>query len=103
MSSSSPTNASPEKLGQGSRKSSLNAFTAAGGDRESDDSGYVTAEDEEESGQATTARDGKDLPGSASRGDEDSTMTSTPPEPAPMENASSASGGMRGLMGRMRL
>jgi hypothetical protein len=99
MSTSSPTNASPEKLGQGSRKSSLNAFTAPGGDRESDDSGYVTAEDEDDLGQSSTAAE-RETPAPVSRGVEDSTIT-TPPEAASVENASGS--GVRGLMGRMRL
>jgi hypothetical protein len=101
MSTSSPTNASPEKIGQGSRKSSLNAFTAPSGDRESDDSGYVTAEDEDDLGQGTTAAE-RETGAPVSRGVEAPTSRTTPPEAAPVENAS-GSGGMRGLMGRMRL
>jgi hypothetical protein len=78
----------------------LNAFTAPGGDRESDDSGYVTAEDEDESGQSSTAG-GRETAAPASRGVEDPTRRTTPPEDAPVENASGS--GVRGLMGRMRL
>jgi hypothetical protein len=100
MSTSSPSNASPEKIGQGSRKSSLNAFTTtAGGDRESDDSGYVTAEDEDDSGQGSTAAERETAP-PASRGIEDPTTRTTPLEAPPMEPSGS---GVRGLMGRMRL
>ena len=100
MSTSSPPNTSPEKIGQGSRKSSLNAFTTtAGGDRESDDSGYVTAEDEDDLGQATTAAERK-TPPPVSRGVEHSTIRTTPPEAPPTEPSGS---GVRGLMGRMRL
>jgi hypothetical protein len=80
----------------------LNAFTTtAGGDRESDDSGYVTAEDEDDLGQGTTATE-RETAAPASRGVEAPTNTTSPPEDAPVENAS-GSGGMRGLMGRMRL
>lgn len=101
MSNSSPTNASPEKLGQGSRKSSLNAFTAPSGDRESDDSGYVTAEDEDDVGQATTATASeRQTPAPTSRGVEGSTMTTSPLDAPPTEPSGS---GVRGLMGRMRL
>lgn len=79
----------------------MNAFTAPGGDRESDDSGYVTAEDEDDSGQGSTAAK-RETPAPASRGVETPTSTTSPPEDAPVENAS-RSGGMRGLMGRMKL
>jgi hypothetical protein len=79
----------------------LNAFTAPSGERESDDSGYVTAEDEDDLGQGTTAVERESL-APVSRGVEDSTIRTTPPEAAPAENAG-GSGGMRGLMGRMRL
>lgn len=100
--SSSPVQGSPEKLGEGSRKSSLNTFTTPplsnmGGreGQESDDDGYVTAEDEE------TSRPGKRTsPDHASP--TISTPTSTrPDQTVPMENASSS--GIRGLMGRLRL
>jgi hypothetical protein len=77
----------------------LNAFTAPG-DRESDDSGYVTAEDEDESGQGSTAAN-RETPAPVNRGVEDPTIRTTPPEAAPVEKASGS--GVRGLMGRMRL
>lgn len=98
MSTSSPTNASPEKICQGSRKSSLNAFTGPG-DRESDDSGYVTAEDEDDLGQGTTAAK-RETPALVSREVEDPTTRTTAPDAPPMEPSGS---GVRGLMGRMRL
>ena len=100
MSTSSPTNGSPEKLGQGegSRKSSLNAFTTPpSGDKESDDDGYVTAEDEDD-----TTAERESLPGPASRGVEDPTIEASPPDATPVETSSRQSG-VRGLMGRMRL
>lgn len=98
MSTSSPTNGSPEKLGQGSRKSSLNAFTTPpSGDKESDDDGYVTAEDEND-----TTAENQSLQGRASPGVEVATIPTTPHDATPVENASSQSG-VRGLMGRMRL
>lgn len=100
--SSSPVQGSPEKLGEGSRKSSLNTFTTPplnnmNGGQESDEDGYVTAEDEE------TSRPGKRTsPDHASPTISTPTSTSTRPEQsAPMENASSS--GIRGLMGRLRL
>ena len=100
MSTSSPTNGSPEKLGQGegSRKSSFNAFTTPpSGDKESDDDGYVTAEDEDDA-----TAENQSLQGRARGGGEDPTIEATPPDAAPVENTSGQSG-VRGLMGRMRL
>jgi hypothetical protein len=79
----------------------LNAFTAPSGDRESDDSGYVTAEDEDDLGQGTTAVE-REIRAPVSKGGEDTTIRTRPPDAAPAENAG-GSGGMRGLMGRMRL
>jgi len=48
--STSPINGSPEKVGEGSRKSSLNAVSTPSSAKvagESDEEGYVTAEDED--------------------------------------------------------
>lgn len=77
----------------------MNAFTAPSGDRESDDSGYVTAEDEDDLGQGSTAAE-RETPAPVSRGVEDSTSTSSPLDASPTEPSGS---GVRGLMGRMRL
>ena len=97
--SASPVNGSPEKLGQGSRKSSLNAFTTPpSGDKESDDSGYVTAEDEEEPAVGRNvlhdAGTRRDVVADDVDRKEEGASASSPPETA---------SGMRGLMGRMRL
>jgi hypothetical protein len=77
----------------------LNTFTAPSGDRESDDSGYVTAEDEDDSGQGSTAAE-RETAAPVSRGIEDPTIRTTPSDAPPTEPSGS---GVRGLMGRMRL
>jgi len=110
--STSPINGSPEKVGEGSRKSSLNAVSTPPSAKvagESDEEGYVTAEDEDEdedgdvegdrtiTAQPETvqqARPGPEVPSTAAEGMPEERSAST-------ENASSS--GIRGLMGRMRL
>ena len=99
MSTSSPTNASPEKLGQGSRKSSLNAFTTPpSGDKESDDDGYVTAEDDPE-GPNRTLREVSPDSGAGTNRDHEGATRGTSDETSVEPGQS----GVRGLMGRMRL
>jgi hypothetical protein len=99
--SQSPTPQSPEKLGEGSRKSSLNAFSTppVKEDKESDEDGYVTAEDEDE--EATLAVDKTQERPIEGPGHSRTLETATPPGSAPMDT--SASSGIRGLMGRIRL
>ena len=98
MSTSSPTNASPEKLGtgEGSRKSSLNAFTAPG-DKESDDDGYVTAEDDPAEPHRTLREVLPDTGAGTNRDHEGATRGTSD------ETAVESQSGVRGLMGRMRL
>ena len=106
--SASPINGSPEKVGEGSRKSSLNAVSTPPSAKvagESDEEGYVTAEEEDGDGEGdrtvtalpetvSETRMSPEVPSTA-------TGSATEERSVQMENASSS--GIRGLMGRMRL